>query len=86
MTQSTITSKGQTTLPAPIRKALHLKAGDKIQYEIRGDSVSIRLHPGVMAVFGSLKPPTGKHAVPFKEARLKTRAAWVAETAREGLP
>lgn len=86
MTQSTITSKGQTTLPAPIRRALHLKAGDKIQYELRSDSVVIRAHPGVMAVFGVLKPPVGKHKVPFKEARRKSREGWIAEAAREGLP
>ncbi|MEI7956221.1 MAG: type II toxin-antitoxin system PrlF family antitoxin [Verrucomicrobiota bacterium] len=51
MTQSTITSKGQTTLPAHIRRALHLKTGDKIVFEIQGDSVVIRTQPGVMAVF-----------------------------------
>ena len=85
MTQSTITSKGQTTLPAPIRRALHLKAGDKIQYEIQGDSVVIRPQPGAMAVFGALKPPVGKTSVPFEEARRKSREAWVAAAAREGL-
>jgi len=86
MTQSTITSKGQTTLPAPIRRALHLKAGDIIQYELQGDSVVIRPHPGVMAVFGALKPPAGKHKVPFEEARRKSRETWIAEAAQEGLP
>lgn len=86
MTHSTITRKGQTTLPAPIRRALHLKAGDKIQYELHAGSVTIRPHPGAMAVFGALKPPAGKTGVPFKEARRKSRAAWVAAIAREGHP
>jgi antitoxin PrlF len=86
MTHSTITSKGQTTLPAPIRRALHLKAGDRILYEIQGDSVVIRPQPGAMAVFGSLKPPAGKAGISLEEAREKSREAWVAETAREGLP
>ena len=86
MTHSTITSKGQTTLPAHIREALHLKAGDKILYEIQGDAVVIRPHPGAMAVFGALKPPAGKATVPFKEARRKSREAWVAEAAREAPP
>lgn len=36
MNHSTITSKGQTTLPVQIRKALHLKAGDRITYEVQG--------------------------------------------------
>jgi antitoxin PrlF len=86
MTQSTITSKGQTTLPAPVRRALHLKAGDRILYEIQGDSVVIRPQPGAMVVFGALKPPAGKAGVPFEEARGKSRDSWVAEAAREGLP
>jgi antitoxin PrlF len=86
MTHSTITSKGQTTLPAPIRRALHLKPGDRISYELQGDAVVIRPQPGAMSVFGALKPPTGKAGVSFEEARAKSREAWVAETAQEGLP
>ena len=31
---STITSKGQTTIPNEIRKLLHLKSGDKIGFAI----------------------------------------------------
>ena len=86
MTHSTITSKGQTTVPAQIRHALRLKAGDKISYEIRGDSVVIRPHPGAMVVFGILKPPAGKTAIPFQDARKKSRAAWVAAASQEGRP
>ena len=84
MTHSTVTSKGQTTLPAPIRRALHLKAGDRITYEIQGDSVVIRPQPGVMAVFGALKPPPGKSGVPFEEERAKAREARIKKAAREG--
>ena len=86
MTHSTITSKGQTTLPAPIRRALHLKAGDRISYEIQGGSVVIRPQPGAMSVFGALKPPAGKSTVPFEEERRKSRHVWVEKAAREGLP
>jgi antitoxin PrlF len=32
MTTATITSKGQITIPAPIRSELHLKAGDRIEF------------------------------------------------------
>jgi bifunctional DNA-binding transcriptional regulator/antitoxin component of YhaV-PrlF toxin-antitoxin module len=55
MTQSTITSKGRTTLPAHIRPALHLKTGGEIPGEIRGDSVVIHPQRGAMPVFA----PTG---------------------------
>lgn len=70
---SILTSKGQTTVPSRIREALQLKAGDRILYEIKGDSVVIRPHPGAMAVFGSLKPSADKAGVPFAEARQTAR-------------
>ncbi len=35
MLLSTVTSKGQATIPAEIRSALHLKPGDKIKFEIQ---------------------------------------------------
>ena len=34
MIQSRITSKAQTTIPAPVRKALGLKEGDLVAYRI----------------------------------------------------
>lgn len=36
---SKLTSKAQTTIPQPIRTALHLKEGDEIAYAIEGDRV-----------------------------------------------
>jgi antitoxin PrlF len=40
--ESVITSKGQTTIPAKIRKALHLKAGDTLEYYVQGDTVVVQ--------------------------------------------
>lgn len=39
---SKLTSKFQTTVPLPVRKALHLKAGDIVGFEIEGDVVRLR--------------------------------------------
>ncbi len=39
MIVSKLTSKAQTTVPLPVRKALRLKAGDSLRYEIEGDRV-----------------------------------------------
>ena len=39
MVESTITSKGQTTLPKPVREALGVKPGDRVRYLIIGDEV-----------------------------------------------
>ena len=41
MIQSRITSKAQTTIPAPVRKALGLREGDLVTYRIEEDRVVI---------------------------------------------
>ena len=38
---STISSKGQTTVPVAIRRSLNLHPGDAIAYEVDGDKVRI---------------------------------------------
>lgn len=37
-----ITSKGQTTIPASLRKELNLAAGDEIIFEHKNDTITIR--------------------------------------------
>ncbi|MBF0392351.1 MAG: type II toxin-antitoxin system PrlF family antitoxin [Alphaproteobacteria bacterium] len=39
MITSKLTSKSQTTIPQPVRAALHLEPGDEILYAIEGDRV-----------------------------------------------
>ena len=39
MIKSKLTSKAQTTIPAPVRDALRLSVGDEIAYTIEGDRV-----------------------------------------------
>lgn len=39
MITSKLTSKSQTTVPQPVRRALRLSAGDQLRYEIEGDRV-----------------------------------------------
>lgn len=39
MITSKLTSKAQTTIPAPVRTALHLREGDELLYSIDGDRV-----------------------------------------------
>ena len=40
---STLTSKGQTTIPVEVREALNLRPGDKIRYIVNGGKVSLRV-------------------------------------------
>jgi AbrB family looped-hinge helix DNA binding protein len=60
MLHSTVTKKGQTTIPGPIRDALHLKPGDKLTYELDGDRVVVRVHPGIMSLGGALASDKGR--------------------------
>ncbi len=39
---SKLTKKYQTTIPAAVRKILHLNAGDAVAFDIDGDNVSLR--------------------------------------------
>jgi antitoxin PrlF len=60
MPHSTVTSKGQTTIPGKIRKALRIKPGDRLEYVIEGDRATIRVHPGVRSLKGILASNKGK--------------------------
>ena len=39
---STITAKGQTTVPKPVRNALGLSEGDQIAFRVDGGAVTVR--------------------------------------------
>ncbi len=44
---SRVSSKGQTTIPAPVRKLLHINPGYTIKFEIEDDSVRIQKVKGI---------------------------------------
>ena len=60
MPHSTVTSKGQTTIPGKIRKALRIRPGDRLEYVVEGDQATIRVHPGTRALKGALASKKGK--------------------------
>jgi len=60
MPHSTVTSKGQTTIPGKIRKALRIKPGDKLEYAVEGDHATIRVHLGTRSLKGVLSSKKGK--------------------------
>ncbi|WP_216327803.1 AbrB/MazE/SpoVT family DNA-binding domain-containing protein [Deinococcus aestuarii] len=41
--RSTVTSKGQTTIPKAIRERLHLDAGAEIDWHVEGETIVVRL-------------------------------------------
>ena len=83
MAISTLTSKGQTTIPQEVREALGLRPGTRIVFEINGDSAVLRRQPGVMSLYGALKTP-GSEEVDFATARAVALQEWAAEAEGEG--
>ena len=57
---STVTKRGQTTIPGSVRAALHIKAGDRLVYSVEGQEVRIRVHPGLAALKGIFSSPLGR--------------------------
>ena len=55
MIESSITVKGQTTLPKAVRDSLAVKAGDKVRYVILDEGVLIMPVRPTRRLFGSLK-------------------------------
>ena len=74
MLHSKVTSKGQTTIPGKIRKALRIKPGDKLEYVMRGDHATIRVHPGTRSLKGALDSRKGE-GMSFAEIREATAKA-----------
>lgn len=74
MLTSTLTDKGQTTVPQEIREALGVSPRQRLVWEIRKDgSAAVRPMPSVMELAGSLKSD-----VPFASVREETEAATAA--------
>jgi AbrB family looped-hinge helix DNA binding protein len=61
MQESTVTTKGQTTLPKDVRAALRLGPGDRVRYMILdGGEVRIVRSQPVTALAGLLKGRSGR--------------------------
>ncbi|MCE2915199.1 MAG: AbrB/MazE/SpoVT family DNA-binding domain-containing protein [Rubrivivax sp.] len=62
MTESTITSKGQTTVPADIRALVHAKPGTRLVWSVMPDgTIIVRAKTqSILDMAGMLKAPKGK--------------------------
>ena len=59
MPTATITSKGQTTIPKPVRDRLRLKAGDRVEFVLQDDDTAVMVPASVRLadLEGMLPPP-----------------------------
>lgn len=54
---STLTSKGQATIPFPLRNKLGIKPGEKLIFEENGEEITLKTHLQLVnELAGSLKP------------------------------
>ena len=84
MPRSTLTDKGQTTVPVEVRAALKMKPRAQLNWSIQSDgTVIVRPQPSALGLFGSLK--TTK-PFPGVKAEKKAVQRLIAErAAREGI-
>jgi antitoxin PrlF len=74
MHQSTLTTKGQTTIPREIRKLLGLKENDRILYEVEGGKVAIKPAPSVHELYGIFKSRIRRKGPPPTKAQMRAAA------------
>lgn len=77
MAASTVTAKGQTTIPGPIRRHLNLKPGDRVEYVVEADGKVILLPATVdiSELKGLLAPAPRRMSVEEMNATIRKRAA-----------
>jgi len=57
MSYSTLTRKGQVTIPKPLRDRLGLQPGDPISFRLRGEEIVLKpVHRTILGVEGSVQP------------------------------
>lgn len=68
MTDSTITSKGQVTIPKQVRDRLGVKAGDRVTFTVLPDGVVLlRAKVGSIKDIGGLLYEPDREAVPIEK-------------------
>lgn len=66
-TDATLTSKGQTTIPKPIRDSLDMKAGDRMTFTLMPDGIVLmRVKNKRVAEIAGLLHKKGRKAVPIE--------------------
>ncbi|MBK7276468.1 MAG: AbrB/MazE/SpoVT family DNA-binding domain-containing protein [Betaproteobacteria bacterium] len=77
MAESTITSKGQTTVPADIRALVHAKPGTRLVWSVMPDGTIIvrAKSKSILDMAGMLRAPKGKRVSVEEMNPLALRAA-----------
>jgi AbrB family looped-hinge helix DNA binding protein len=76
MPVSTVTSKGQTTIPGEIRRLLKLKPGDRIEFVVEADGkvVLVPVTVDVRELKGLLAPAPRRVSIEDMDRAIRRRA------------
>ncbi|TKX69760.1 AbrB/MazE/SpoVT family DNA-binding domain-containing protein [Halorubrum sp. GN11_10-6_MGM] len=67
MPTSTLTTRGQTTIPKPIREALGLQPGDRVEFTLEGDRVVLRRAGADLSALDGMLDRSGQEPVSIEE-------------------
>lgn len=70
-----LTSKGQVTIPKPVRDALDLHEGDEIVFRVDRQRAVVAKTPDFLDLAGSVAVPSGKRGTSWDEVLRQTRRA-----------
>lgn len=70
-----LTSKGQVTIPKPVRDALDLHEGDEIVFRVERQRAVVAKTPDFLDLAGSVAVPSGKRGTSWDEVLRQTRRA-----------
>jgi antitoxin PrlF len=80
--ETTMTQKGQVTIPAAIRVRLGLRAKDRVRFEVDGDEVKLKpASSKLLAGFGAVVPR--RHPEDWQEVEDAVEQLMAAEVAAE---
>lgn len=83
MTATTLTRKGQVTIPKPIRDRLGVREGEKVLFVVRGDEVVLKVLRGnILDLKGSVKATA--HPENFEAVRRSFKKSVASKVARHG--
>ena len=74
MLESTITRKGQVTIPKAIRDRLGVKEGEKVLFVMRGEEVVLKVVKGTILDLRGSVPPSA-HPEDFEKIRQSVKQA-----------